>query len=164
MMKHVGLVLNTSKDRKAEVATDRRDFCSGCKDTRNCRACLAGARRVVTVQNTVGARQGEVVSLCLEDSPLWTGALWLYVIPALWLLAGTMIGSGLGEDWQIGETGGAILLGLSGFAVGLIMIAIVSSLLKLAMKITPRIIGVIEHSSEGTGEIRWQTEILEEQL
>jgi len=153
MTEHVGLVLNTFKDRKAEVATDRRDFCSGCKDTRNCRACLAGARRVVTVQNPVGARQGEVVSLCLEDSSLWSDALWLYIIPVLWLLAGTMIGSGLGGGWQIGETGGAILLGLSGFAVGFMMIAIVSNLFKFAMKITPRIIGVIEHPSEGTGKI-----------
>lgn len=149
MREHVGLVLNTFKDRRAEVATDRRNFCSGCQDTRNCRACLTGARRVVTVQNSAGARQGDVVSLCFEDSGLWTRVLWLSIIPVLWLMAGAMIGSGLGGDWEIGETGGAILLGLSGFAIGFAMIAIVSNSLKLVLKIPPRIIRVIESPSEG---------------
>lgn len=149
MADHVGLVLNTLENRTAEVATARRDFCGGCTDARNCRMCLAGARCIETVQNRVGAGQGDVVAICLEDHDLYAGSLLPYIIPALWLMTGAMIGYGLGGDWKIGPNGGAVLLGLSGFAIGLMMIALVSRLLKFALKTAPRILRVIERSPEG---------------
>lgn len=164
MAEHVGLVLNTFENKTAEVVTDRRDACSGCAETHNCRTCLTSSHLVSTVQNPIGARQGDVVSIYLEDSALWTGALLLYIIPVLWLLTGAIIGSGLGADWKIGETGGAILFGLSGFAVGLAIIVIISRSLKFGQKITPRITRVIEHPSEGEGKFRMPREISEKQL
>lgn len=149
MAEHVGLVLNTFEDRTAEVIADRKDFCSGCQDTSRCRTCLAGARRLATVQNTVGARQGDVVSIYLEGSTLWKEDLLVYIIPTLWLMVGVAIGSGLGSEWKIGETGGAILLGLSGFAIGFMIMFIISKSLKFILEMTPRIVRIIEHSSQG---------------
>jgi len=111
--------------------------------------CLAGARRVETIQNRVGARQGDVVAIQLDDYDLYAGSLLPYIIPALWLMTGAMIGYGLGADWKIGPYGGAVLLGLSGFAIGLILIFLVSKLLKLDLKTVPLILRVIERSPGG---------------
>jgi positive regulator of sigma E activity len=106
--------------------------------------CLAGTRHVETVQNAVGARQGDMVSVCNGDPPLWRDAAALYVIPALWLIIGAIIGAGLGIDWQIGEAGGAVLIGLSGFGIGFMIVFIVSKSLKVGQEIAPRIVCVIE--------------------
>lgn len=153
MPEHVGLVLNTFEDKTAEVIADRKDFCNGCKDTRMCRTCLTGARRTTTVQNPVGACRGDVVSIYLEGSTLWTEALLLYIIPVLWLMSGAIIGSGLGSEWKIGKTGGAVFLGLSGFVIGFMIIFIISKSLKIVQEIAPRIVRVIEHPAKDVGKV-----------
>lgn len=151
MAEHVGLVLNMFEDRTAEVIVDRKAFCNGCDDTGRCRACLAGARRVETVQNPIGARRGDVVFVYLEGSSLWTEALLVYIIPVMWLMAGALVGSGLGQGWKIGETGGAILLGLAGLAIGFMIIFVISESLKHVHKIAPRIVSVIDSNPEHVG-------------
>ena len=148
MAEQIGLVLNTFKNNMAEVVTDRKEACGGCEDTGKCRTCLTSARVVSTVQNPIGARQGDVVSIYLEDSALWTGAVFLYIVPILWLMAGALIGNGIGVNWRIGETGAAILLGLSGLAVGLVITMIISKSSKFGPKMTPRIIRVVERGKK----------------
>jgi len=145
MAEHLGLVLNTFENKTAEVRTDRKDACSGCADTHKCRTCLTSAHVVATVQNPIGAAQGDVVSIYLEDSALWTGAVLLYIIPVLWLLAGAAIGNGLGSGWRIGQTGGAILLGLSGLVIGLLITTFISRSTQFGKRLMPRIVRVIEH-------------------
>lgn len=164
MVEHVGLVLNTFENKTAEVVTDRKDACSGCTDVHNCRTCLTSARLVATVQNPINAHRGDVVSIYLKDSALWTGALLLYIIPVLWLMTGAIIGSGLGAGWKIGETGGAILLGLSGFSVGMIITIIIARSLKYSEKITPQIMRVIEHPSGNAGKCGILKEMSEKRL
>ncbi len=147
MAEHVGLVLNTFENRTAEVLTDRKDACSGCSEAHNCRTCLTSAHLVATVQNPVGAHAGDLVTIFLEDSVLWTGAIFLYIVPVLWLLAGGIIGDGMGTGWRIGATGGAILFGFLGLATGLLIAMIISRSSKFGQTITPRITRVVEHHS-----------------
>ena len=148
MAEHIGMVLNTFDNKTAEVITDRKDACSGCQDTHKCRTCLTRSHLVARVQNPVGARQGDVVSIYLEDSALWTGAVLLYIIPILWLLVGALIGNGLGSGWRIGETGAAIFLGLSGLIIGLLITTIISRSSNFGQRITPRIIRIVEHAEK----------------
>ncbi len=148
MAEHIGLVLNTFENKTAEVVTDRKDACGGCADIHKCRTCLTSSQLVATVQNSIGARQGDVVSIYLEDSALWTGAVLLYIIPVLWLMLGAIIGNGLGSDWRIGETGAAIFLGLSGLVIGLTITTFIARSSNFGKKITPRIIRIVEHGKE----------------
>jgi positive regulator of sigma E activity len=144
MKERVALVLSTNDDKTAKVATDPKGICRGCKDTGKCRMCLAGTRHVTTVKNSVGASKGDVVFIYNVGSALWSGTVSLYVIPALWLMIGAIIGAGLGVDWKIGEAGGAVLVGMSGFAVGLLVVLVISKMLKLDLEISPRIVRIID--------------------
>ena len=114
MAERIGVVLHTFDNGMAEVVTDRRNACGGCEKSHGCRSCLTSAKMVSTVQNPAGAGQGDVVSIYLKESALWTGAVFLYIVPILWLMAGAFVGASLGSNWEIGETGAAILMGLSG--------------------------------------------------
>jgi sigma-E factor negative regulatory protein RseC len=144
MAEQIGLVFKECENNMAEVATDRKDACSGCAEKAKCRTCLTSARIISTVQNPIGARKGDVVSIYLKESALWTGAVFLYIVPILWLLAGALIGNGIGSDWPTGKTGTAILLGISGLIIGLIITMVISRSSKFGPKITPRIIRIIE--------------------
>jgi positive regulator of sigma E activity len=151
MAEHKGLVLNINEDGTAEVATDQNGFCNGCTDTAKCRMCLSGARLTASVQNHVDARKGDVVSICNDGFPLFGGVASLYVIPVLWLMIGAVVGGGLGAEWDVGEAGGAVLVGLSGFIVGFMIIFIVSKSLKSTLEPRPGIVRVLDRPGEGGG-------------
>lgn len=148
MAEQIGIVFRVFENNMAEVVTDRKDACSGCAEKAKCRTCLTSARIVSTVQNPIGARQGDLVSIYLKESALWTGAVFLYIIPILWLLAGAFIGNGMGVGWPIGKTGAAILLGVLGLCIGLIITMVISKSSKFGPKITPRIIRVIDRGKK----------------
>ncbi|MEJ2477624.1 MAG: SoxR reducing system RseC family protein [Desulfobacterales bacterium] len=146
MAERIGIVLHTLDNGMAEVVTDRRNACGGCEKSHGCRTCLASSKMVSTVQNPAGAGQGDVVSIYLKESALWTGAVFLYIVPILWLMAGAFVGSSLGRNWSMGETGAAILLGLLGLALGFLMARVISKSSSFGPKIVPRIVRVVEHA------------------
>jgi sigma-E factor negative regulatory protein RseC len=146
MAERIGIVLHTFDNGMAEVVTDRRNACGGCEKSHGCRTCLASSKMVSTVRNSAGAGQGDVVSIYLKQSALWTGAAFLYIVPILWLMAGAFIGASFGRNWDMGETGAAILLGLLGLAVGFMMARAISSSSSFGPKIVPRIVRVVENA------------------
>jgi sigma-E factor negative regulatory protein RseC len=146
MAERIGIVLRTFDNGTAEVVTDRRNACGGCEKSHGCRTCLASSKMVSTVQNPAGADQGDVVSIYLKQSALWTGAAFLYIVPILWLMAGAFIGASFGRNRDMGETGAAILFGLLGLAVGFMMARAISRSSSFGPKIVPRIVRVVEHA------------------
>jgi sigma-E factor negative regulatory protein RseC len=146
MAERIGIVLRTFDNGIAEVVTDRRNACGGCEKSHGCRSCLTSAKMVSTVRNPTGAGQGDMVSIYLKESALWTGAVFLYIVPILWLMAGAFVGSSLGRNWSMGETGSAILLGLLGLALGFLMARVISKSSSFGPKIVPRIVRVVEHA------------------
>jgi sigma-E factor negative regulatory protein RseC len=146
MAERIGIVLRTFDNGTAEVVTDRRNACGGCEQSHGCRSCLTSAKMVSKVQNPASAGQGDVVSIYLKQSALWTGAAFLYIVPILWLMAGAFVGASLGRNWDMGETGAAILLGLLGLALGFLMARVISKSSSFGPKIVPRIVRVVEHA------------------
>ena len=147
MAERIGIVLHTLDNGMAEVVTDRRNACGGCEKSHGCRSCLTSSKMVSTVRNIAGAGQGDLVSIFLKESALWTGAVILYIIPILWLMAGAFIGASFGRDWDMGETGAAILMGLLGLALGFIMAKVISKSSSFGHKMVPRIVRVVEHAN-----------------
>ena len=146
MAERTGLVLHTFDNGMAEVVTDRKNACGGCEHSHGCRSCLTRAKMVAKVKNPIGADQGDVVSIYLEESAIWTGAVFLYIIPILWLLAGAFVGASVGSNWEMGETGAAILVGLFGLALGFMMTMAISKSASFGPKMTPQIVRVVEHA------------------
>jgi len=140
------LVHHVFDNGMAEVVTDRRNACGGCEHSHGCRSCLTSAKMVAMVKNSIGADQGDVVSIYLKESALWTGAVFLYIIPVLWLMAGAFVGASVGSEWQMGETGGAILVGLLGLALGFMMTMAISKSSSFGQKIIPQIVRVVQRA------------------
>ena len=151
MAERTGMVLRSYEDGTAEVVTDRRNACGGCESSHGCRSCLTGAKMVAMVQNPVGAEQGDVVSIYLKESALRAGAVLLYIIPILWLMAGAFVGDGLGSNWRIGATGTAVLGGLAGLALGFMMALGISRSSRFGSGMVPKITRVIERAGTTGG-------------
>ena len=146
MAERIGMVLQTLDNGMAEVVTDRRNACGGCENSHGCRSCLTTAKMVALVRNPVGADQGDVVSIFLKESAQWTGAVFLYIIPVLWLMAGAFVGASVGSNWEMGETGASILVGLLGLALGFMMTIAISKSSSFGPKLVPQIIRVVERA------------------
>ncbi|MFZ0728461.1 MAG: SoxR reducing system RseC family protein [Desulfobacterales bacterium] len=147
MAERTGLVLQSFDNGMAEVVTDRRNACGGCEKSHGCRSCLTSAKLVATVQNPVSAVKGDVVLIHLTESALRAGAVLLYIIPILWLMAGAFVGDGLGGNWRIGATGAAVLGGLTGLAIGFIMARSISRSASIGPSLIPRIVRVVERGA-----------------
>jgi len=107
---------------------------------------------VAMVQNPVGAAPGDVVSIYLKESALRAGAVLLYIIPILWLMAGAFVGDGLGGDWRIGTTGAAVLGGATGLALGFLMALGISRSLRFGPGMVPKITRVVERAGTAGGD------------
>ncbi len=103
------------------VETQRQSTCGGCAANKGCgTATLAkvlGQKRTrVRALNRNGAQVGDQVIVGVEEAALLRGSLAVYAVPLLTLLAGSIIGSLLGQQWSL--EGEALSLGLGG--VGLL--------------------------------------------
>jgi positive regulator of sigma E activity len=146
------MVTRAVTEGTAEVVTDRSGACGGCDSARGCRSCLTSAKIVSTVQNPVGAKSGDVVTIDIASRGLWTGALLFYVFPVVCMLGGAAAGAHFGRLWFDGETGLSILFGLLGLAAGLLTTWLFSRSPSGNALLRPRISGIVAPSSPaGTG-------------
>lgn len=87
-----------------EVA-GRAPACGSCKSSGACQDGLlglsAGPRRY-RLNNLIGARVGDRVSLSVADGTLWRASLASYVLPVLLSVGGAAIGQSMGGDaWAV---------------------------------------------------------------
>jgi sigma-E factor negative regulatory protein RseC len=90
----------------ALVETQRSSACGSCTVGSGCGTALIGRffghRAVRTrARNRAGARVGQQVVLGLDETAMLKGALALYLVPLLGLLAGAILGRELAEAWQL---------------------------------------------------------------
>lgn len=100
-----------------EVAA-RAPSCGSCRNTDACQEGLTGMStgpRRYRLENLIGARVGDRVSLDVADGTLWRAALASHVLPVLLAIGGAVIGQSAGGDaWAVAGT----LAGLAcGFAL-----------------------------------------------
>lgn len=102
-----------------EVA-GRAPICGQCKTADTCQNSLLGlsaAPRRYRLENRIGARVGERVSLTVAEGAVWRASLASYVLPLLLALAGAVVGQTAG-----GSDAGALLGLLAGLAIGLALL------------------------------------------
>ncbi|MCX7167742.1 MAG: SoxR reducing system RseC family protein [Rhodocyclales bacterium] len=97
----------------------RAPACGNCKSSEACQDGLlglsAGPRRY-RLNNLIGARVGDRVSLSVADGTLWRASLASYVLPVLLSIGGALIGQSMGGDaW-------AVLGTLAGLGCGLALL------------------------------------------
>ena len=109
-MEQIVRVQKCNDDGTAQVLHVRQSACSG--DCHKCSGCGAVQQKMLlTVQNPIGARPGELVTIRSETGPVLLAAAILYILPLLLFFAGYVLLSG---------TNGA-LGGCMGFVLGIVI-------------------------------------------
>lgn len=130
------IITNIREDGLAEVVVERLGICGG--DCNGCEGCKYEHLMKSLVQNPIGAHRGQHVMIETPTAGVVKGALAIYVLPIVMLIAGYMLAAmlSLGEGMCILAAFGAALVG--------VIIAIVVSKKRHAADPTPtKIVSVI---------------------
>ena len=96
-------------DGTAQVLHLRQSACSG--DCHKCSGCGAAQEALLlTVQNPIGAKPGDMVVIRAETGPVLQGAAVLYMLPLVLFFLGYALGAVL---WQMGALVGCLAFVLS---------------------------------------------------
>ena len=96
-------------DGTAQVLHLRQSACSG--DCHKCSGCGAAQEALLlTVQNPLGAKPGDMVVIRAETGPVLQGAAVLYMLPLVLFFLGYALGAVL---WQMGALVGCLAFVLS---------------------------------------------------
>jgi sigma-E factor negative regulatory protein RseC len=129
---------------QALVQTERRSTCSGCAARGGCGAGLLSrlvGRRFaeLSVPNEIGLEIGDRVVLGLSEAGLVRGALAMYALPLLGMLAGGLLGQlALGGTEMMAIIGAAVGLG-AGFALARAYLLSSASAAKLKLRVLRRL-------------------------
>ena len=108
-MQQLVKILSCNTDGTAKVMLVRQSACSG--DCHKCSGCGAVEQKMLlTAQNPIGAKPGELVNIESASGPVLRGAAILYLLPlVLFILAYLW-----GMQWRLGG-----LTGLAAFLLGI---------------------------------------------
>ena len=152
-MEEVGKVIETQGNR-AIVKITRKSACKNCQHSCG----LAGDKHEideleVEVDNPIGAKKGDRVSLEMEDKQVFFASLTIYLIPPIFMILGYFIFAELGETilgWEdelVGILGAFIMFFLS--FLGLRQL---DNILSKKSGFDPAIIKIIESRSSGEND------------
>ncbi len=125
MLEETARVVKVDEDA-VWVETQRRSTCGSCSASKGCGTAaisraLGKRRSIVRVLSSMPLKTGDQVIIGIRERALVKGSLAVYAVPVLLLLLGALLGE-LGAQrflWQSAEAGG-LVLGISGFAAGLL--------------------------------------------
>ena len=114
-MEQLVRVQKCNDDGTALVLHVRQSACSG--DCHKCSGCGAVQENLLlTANNPIGARPGQVVTVRSESGPVLAAAAVLYILPLVLFFAGYLLCHLL---WQLGVLGGCV-----GFVLGICLAAV----------------------------------------
>lgn len=111
-MEKRGLIVE-NKGGRSQVLVFREEACGSCE---NCKACDAKPQEE-WVENSLGAREGDLVLLHMDNKAFFKSALFLYVLPLVLFLAGIL------TAWLVQQGQGEVndLITFAGGLVGLLV-------------------------------------------
>lgn len=125
MLEETARVVQVDEDA-VWVETQRRSTCGSCSASKGCGTAaisraLGKRRSIVRALSSMPLKIGDEVIIGIRERALVKGSLAVYAVPVLLLLLGALLGE-LGAQrflWQSAEAG-SLVLGISGFAAGLL--------------------------------------------
>ena len=138
-MTQTAQVTQTFPNGTAQVAVIRQGACAhNCSE---CGGCMTAAQPTVTAlaQNSVGAREGELVVVETENAQLMGIIAFVYLVPMALLIAGYLAAqaAGLTQGW-------CILAAVAAFAVSILLVVALDRSVKRRHALQFRIVAVQE--------------------
>jgi sigma-E factor negative regulatory protein RseC len=136
-----GIVVEIQNNRIL-VEAEPNSCCDGCSAGSSCALGAGGRKRRIWMDNTLGALAGDEVVFIIEEKAVMAGALLMYLLPVVSLLAGIVYGS-VGPEWpSIGRELLSILWGCAGLVFSFAVMGFVASLLKKKKLFLPRLVDI----------------------
>jgi sigma-E factor negative regulatory protein RseC len=109
-----GIVVRLEGGR-ACVETNPRQFCASCAVRGSCAASKDGPVRELWMDNTLGARAGDMVEFSIVPGAVIGASLAVYAVPLVFLVLGIVLGMNMECPAGLDRDTRAVLTGLTGF-------------------------------------------------
>ena len=126
-----------------KVTVARGEACGSCEARGACQV-LGGQTKdhVVVVENRVGAVEGDTVLITMEESAVMKASAVLYLIPAMGLIGGALLGYWLAGTIEWDLDGLSVVGSLGGLIVGLGSSWLIGKRLARARTFLPRLTAI----------------------
>jgi len=120
--KETGLVTDFAGENRIFVKIRRAEACHSCSARTACFT-LGGQSKemVLELDNTINARPGDEVTLSMPEGSIIKASMVLYLIPAVGLLVGAILGNRLAGIWGMSPDAVSIAGSLVGLTVGFLI-------------------------------------------
>jgi sigma-E factor negative regulatory protein RseC len=128
---------------KAWVRTRRSSMCQGCKSQGVCHS-LGGTENMETEAiNTADAKEGDRVLLEISAGSLLKISFIFYMIPVIFLIAGSIVGLKIGETYFSEPPLVSLLFGVLACAAAFIIVRLISKRLGKNKNYIPEVVKII---------------------
>ena len=111
MLEEEGIVKSVVGN-KAIILTERRGDCATCSAAKACLVKADDGETLSQALNPVGASVGDRVKIVLAERVLLKSSFYLYLVPAVGLMAGCVLGNYLGKYYGWDKNLASILTGI----------------------------------------------------
>lgn len=132
-MRRKGRVI-ASHHSQATVCFEPREACEKCDASQFCQG--RNSRHTIVVENRMGARIGDEVHVEQSPGVGFISAFLLFGLPVLLAVIGLVVGVGWGESI-------ALLIGISGFVIGLVIAKLINNFLARRALFLPKIVNIV---------------------
>jgi len=148
-----GIVSGIGPGGYVRVTVERGEACGRCEARGACNA-LGGQTRdlVVVVENKVGAAEGDVVRLSMEETAVMKASAILYLIPAVGIIGGAAAGYALAGSMGWGPDAPSAVGCFLGLFLGLALSWLIGRRTAVKKAFLPRLTAVTRKAGSGGGE------------
>ena len=135
-------LIKEQKSNMVLVESEANAACSSCAAKSRCISEAEGQKRYLWIDNTIGAKPGDHVVFEIEGKSVVFSSVLLYLIPAVFLIAGLILGSKYSRILDMEKDMSSAVWGFCGLALSFLFVKIVSDLIKKHKVFVPTLIGV----------------------
>ena len=142
-----GLVTGVAPSGQVTVRLRRVEACHNCEAEGACKAFGGKTEDVeISVENTVNAKVGDEVRVSLLESSVIKASAALYLLPAMGLILGAVLGAELLAIWD--RDGRALLGAVLGVAIGFGLARWIGSRMSRDVRYLPRLTEIVAAAGE----------------
>jgi sigma-E factor negative regulatory protein RseC len=133
-------IVKEIKGNKVLIETEPAAGCDSCPMNKKCVVVAEDSRRNLWALSSIQLEQGERVEFTIEGKNLFYTSVLIYLIPAILLLIGAVLGASLSDLWGLDKDLRAFLGGSLFFLCSWFMVRLISSRMEKSTASMPLVI------------------------
>jgi len=149
-----GLVTASIKNNRVKVVVKRGEACGSCASKGACQT-LGGPTKdlILVLDNSINAEPGDTVRLTMAESAVVKASAVLYLVPALFLIAGALLGFQVAKINDMQTDPLAIFGSIGGLALGMFTSWLLGKKLSKNRSFIPQLTAIVGHVNDDLVQI-----------